>query len=77
LAETPTAEATAEPTPEPTPAPPPEPEGPFEYIVEPGDTLSGIAEYFGVSLEDLLAVNDLTMEDAAFIQTGDVLVIPQ
>jgi LysM repeat protein len=69
----PTAEPTAEPAPEPTV----EPEGPVEYIVEEGDTASGIAEFFGVTLEDLLAVNGLTAEDAPFIQPGDVLAIPQ
>jgi len=84
---TPTAEATAtptptptpapEPTPEPTPEPSPEPEGPIEYIVQEGDTASDIAAFFGVTVEDLLAVNGLTEEDTAFIQPGDVLVIPQ
>jgi LysM repeat protein len=42
-----------------------------------GDTASGIAAFFGVTVEDLLAINGLTEEDAAFIQPGDVLAIPQ
>ena len=79
--ETPVAGATAEPTPEPTttptPDPTPEPEGPIEYTVEEGDTLFGIAEFFGISFEDILAINGLSEEDAQFIQPGDVLAIPQ
>jgi LysM repeat protein len=64
------------PEPTPTPTPEPEPEGPIEYVVQDGDTIAGIAEFFGVDYFDLLAVNGLTEEDAAFIQPGDVLVIP-
>ncbi len=81
--ETPVADATAEPTPEatpthtPAPSPTPEPEGPVEYTLVEGDTISGIADFFGVSFLDILAVNGLTEEDAIFLQPGDVLVIPQ
>ncbi len=81
--ETPVADVTAEPTPEatptptPTPTPEPEPEGPIEYTLVEGDTISGIADFFGVSFLDILAVNGLTEEDALFLQPGDVLVIPQ
>ncbi len=74
---TPVADATAEPTATPTPEPTPTPEGPIEYTVEDGDTLYGIAEFFGVTFEDLLAINGLTEEDAPFIQPGDLLAIPQ
>ncbi len=81
LTPTATATATATPTPKPTPKPTPEPTteppAPIEYIVQEGDTASGIAASFGVTVEDLLAVNGLTQEDAPFIQPGDVLVIPQ
>lgn len=63
--------------PEPTPEPTPEPEGPIEYTVLEGDTISDIATFFGVTVEDLLAVNGLTEEDATFLQPGDVLIIPQ
>lgn len=73
----PTAEPTAAPTPTPEPTAEPTPEGPIEYVVEEGDTFSGIAAFFGVSVEDLLAVNGFTEEDAQFIQPGDILVIPQ
>ncbi len=60
-----------------TPAPTPElaDGGPIEYTVEEGDTWFGIAEFFGVSAEDLVAVNGLTLDD--FLHPGDVIVIPQ
>lgn len=86
---TPTAEITAEPTstptpkptpkttPKPTPEPTPAPPEPIEYIVQEDDTASGIATFFGVTVEDLLAVNGLAEEEAELIQPGDVLVIPQ
>lgn len=44
------------------------------YVVEPGDTLSLIAEKFSVSLSDLMIANGLTNKD--FIQIGQELVIP-
>ncbi len=69
----PTPKPTPEPTPEPTPAP--EPEGPLEYTVVEGDTWFGLAEFFGVDAESLAAVNGYTLDD--FLQTGDVLIIPQ
>lgn len=47
---------------------------PLLYIVQPGDTLSGIAQAFGVSLQDLLAVNDIA--DPNLLHIGQVLVIP-
>ena len=40
-----------------------------------GDTLTGIAEAYGVSLEELMAVNELA--EGYIIQPGDVLTIPQ
>jgi len=76
---TPTPKPTPEPTPKPTPepTPTPEPEGPLEYIMQEGDTIFGIAAFFGVSFLDILAVNGLTEEEALFLQPGDVLVIPE
>ncbi|MGD0574778.1 MAG: peptidoglycan DD-metalloendopeptidase family protein [Anaerolineales bacterium] len=44
------------------------------YVVQPGDSLSLIARTFGVSLNDLLAANDLTVNTV--IQPGQRLVIP-
>src|SRR3990172_9239472 len=49
--------------------------GPIEYTVQEGDTWFGIAEAYGVSAEDLVAVNGLTLDD--FLHPGDVIAIPQ
>lgn len=88
--EEPTAEPEEEPTPEPeeeptaTPVTPPtaepdEPETPAgqqTYVVESGDTLSGIAEQFGVSVSDIIDANGLTSEEADSLQIGQELIIP-
>jgi LysM repeat protein len=44
------------------------------YIVKGGDTLSGIAQQFGVTVEDLMAANGLT--DPNVLQVGQTLTIP-
>ncbi len=44
------------------------------YIVQPGDTLNQIAEQFGVSLDDLISINNI--QDANLISEGTSLVIP-
>lgn len=62
---------TAEPSPTPTPAP-----TPFIYTVKSGDTLSGIAAQFGVSLDALIAANAETLPDPDKLDVGDKLVIP-
>lgn len=83
VADTPAVEPTPTPTPEPeptpTPTPTPEPAEPepLLYTVEEGDTMFGIAEFFGVDYFELLAVNGMTEEDAPLIQPGDTIVIPQ
>ena len=45
-----------------------------EYVVEPGDTLLGIAEQFGVTVEAITAANDIS--DPDLIAVGQTLVIP-
>lgn len=62
---------TAEPSPTPTPAP-----TPFIYTVKSGDTLSGIAAQFGVSLDALIAANAETLPDPDKLDVGDQLIIP-
>ncbi len=47
---------------------------PREYVVQPGDTLLGIALAFGVSLASIQALNDL--EDPSMIRVGQRLKIP-
>jgi LysM repeat protein len=60
-------------TPEPTPVPDPTPQ---TYTIKEGDTLSGIARSFGLSLDELLAANEETIEDPNLIAVGDVIIIP-
>ncbi|MEX2159153.1 MAG: LysM domain-containing protein [Dehalococcoidia bacterium] len=44
------------------------------YIVQDGDTISDIADRFGVTTDDILAANGLDNPDA--LQIGDELIIP-
>jgi len=46
----------------------------IQYTVFAGDTLGGIATFYGVTVADLMEVNGIT--DAASIRAGDVLIIP-
>jgi LysM repeat protein len=48
--------------------------GVVAYTVREGDTLSGIASYFGVSLEDLLSLNSIRDPDR--VVSGTELLIP-
>jgi LysM repeat protein len=80
--EPPGAAAVEEALPEPT-APPeaageggaPAPPATGTYTVGPGDTLSTIAAAFGISVEELLALNALTDPDRLML--GQELVVPQ
>ena len=46
----------------------------FYYQVRPGDTVRGVAEAFGVDVEDLAKANGITPDTP--IEPGIVLVIP-
>ena len=46
------------------------------YIVQAGDTLSGIAGRFKIALSDLIAANAETLPDPNKLQIGDQLIIP-
>jgi LysM repeat protein len=76
---TPTSTLTPSVTPTPTETPtsaPTEtatPQGPTTYIVETGDTLSSIAERFGVEVLAIMMANNLTTDA---IQVGMTLIIP-
>lgn len=75
ITDTPTITPTGTITPIPTDAPTATASAPFNYIVQPGDTLFSIAEKF--ELEDMiiiLVMNGLTDESVIF--PGDELVIP-
>jgi len=60
---------TATPIPTPTPSP-----TPIIYVVQPGDTLYGIALKYGVSVSALQEANGIT--DPTLLQVGQRLVIP-
>jgi LysM repeat protein len=45
-----------------------------KYTIKPGDTLSGIAQEFGITVEDLVKLNNIT--DPNQIQAGQVLTVP-
>ena len=71
--ETPTS-APAQPTAAPSPPPPPVTTEGIEYVVRWGDTVDLIAGRYGVSVQDIVAANNLT--DPNLIRAGDVLIIP-
>lgn len=79
----PTAEATPspmtsptpEPTPTPTPTPTPEPPPFTEYEVQPGDTLSAIAQAFGTTIDEIVRINGLESQDV-IIDVGQKLLVP-
>ena len=51
------------------------PPGPVFYTIEVGDTLSGVAAEFGITLEQLLGANP-NINDADLISPGDQILIP-
>jgi LysM repeat protein len=74
-AEAPTALPTDTPVPAtPTPAFTPTPIPPQEYTIVAGDTCGGIAQKFGVPLNDLLALNGIG--ENCLIRAGDTIKIP-
>jgi LysM repeat protein len=76
---TPTATATPKPTntptatPEPTVTPAPQ-VTPTIYSVASGDTLGGIADAYGVTIEALMEANGIS--NASLISVGEELIIP-
>jgi nucleoid-associated protein YgaU len=60
-------------TPAPTPIPKPTDQ---VYVVQSGDTLSGIAKRFHIALADLIAANAETLPDPNKLAIGDHLIIP-
>jgi len=48
--------------------------GPLLYTIQEGDTLGAIAQAFGVSVEDLIAVNGLANPDV--LSVGQTLIVP-
>ncbi|MFV1858701.1 MAG: LysM peptidoglycan-binding domain-containing protein [Anaerolineales bacterium] len=68
------ATATAEPSVTLEPSETPTPEGPLTYVVEEGDSLASIADQFGVTIDQLIAANNLV--DPNNIGVGSQLIIP-
>jgi LysM repeat protein/rRNA maturation protein Nop10 len=68
----PTATPTATETPEPTPTPVPQ----RTHRIQAGDTLSAIGARYGVSIDAIMAANNLTAQDVYRLRPGDELVIP-
>ena len=48
---------------------------PSQYVVQPGDTLSGIAVYYNISLQSLLLSNGIQNPD--LLEVGQVLIFPE
>jgi formylglycine-generating enzyme required for sulfatase activity len=46
------------------------------YTIVDGDTLSGISNQFGVSIDDILGANGRTIESPSFIRAGASIIIP-
>ncbi|MBV7337645.1 LysM peptidoglycan-binding domain-containing protein [Chloroflexi bacterium TSY] len=46
------------------------------YVIQSGDTPVAIAQRYGISVQSLLAANNLTSEDARRLRTGQELVVP-
>jgi len=67
--------ATAVPTPTVVPVRTERPARYTGYIVEPGDTLAGIASRFGFSFEEIAAVNGI--DEPWTIQIGETILIPR
>jgi LysM repeat protein len=70
-----TPSATSEATPSATPSPTPEPPPFTEYEVQPGDTLSAIAQRFGTTIDELVRINGLESQDV-IIDVGQKLLVP-
>jgi hypothetical protein len=52
------------------------PEGCITHVLADGENPSILAEQYETTIEEILAANGLTEEDAGFLQIGQVLVIP-
>ena len=46
------------------------------YTVQAGDNASAIAERFGITIDELVAANNTTIDDLRDIEVGEVLTIP-
>ncbi|MGB2695917.1 MAG: LysM peptidoglycan-binding domain-containing protein [Dehalococcoidia bacterium] len=58
------------------PTPQPDRSGETTYTVKSGDNSSNIADSFGVTLDELAAANNTTVDDLRGLVVGEVLTIP-
>ncbi len=58
----------------PTPTPSPTPPVPQSYVIQPGDTLTSIADKFNVSVQSLVDLNHIA--DPNYILAGTTIKIP-
>ncbi len=58
----------------PSPTPTASPGSATQYVVQPGDTLSGIAQQFGTTTQAIAAANNIS--DPTLISVGQTLTIP-
>ncbi len=66
-----------EPAPEPTPEPAPEPTPPlFDYTIQPGDTITAIANSFRIDPVYIFWNNPEVSDDPDLLAVGEILVIP-
>jgi len=75
IVDTPTPTVPAEPTETPTPTATPTPTGPIEHSVQADETLSGIADAYGVGLDDIVAFNGFA-DAEVIIFVGQIIEIP-
>jgi uncharacterized protein YggE len=79
LQATPTPDLSQFPTPTPdlSLSPTPTPSTTISHTFQLGETIETIAFRYGVTVESILAANNLTLETAPFLQAGQTLIIPQ
>jgi LysM repeat protein len=49
---------------------------PFTHQIRPGDTLVGIAQQYGVDIDDLMRVNNISPSQVFVLQPGQTIIIP-
>ncbi len=54
----------------------PTPDGNRTHTLQPGETVQSVATFYGVTVEEILAANNLAPDDAQFVQPGSILIIP-
>ncbi|MEM7604735.1 MAG: LysM peptidoglycan-binding domain-containing protein [Myxococcota bacterium] len=63
-------------TPEPEPEPEPEPTPFVEHTIQPGQTLWDIARAYDVSIDDIMAFNEMRQRDVRRLRAGGTIKIP-